>query len=90
LLYHHARSYDPAYTYDVNGNPTARLGWSLSWRVDNLPASVTVNGATESYDYDADGERLMRTEADGTPMLYCNEPPEKNRTRGALRGGQSA
>jgi len=36
-------------------------GRTFTWNADNLPATVTHGGVTESYTYDADGERVAKT-----------------------------
>ncbi len=54
------------FTYDANGNMLTggNLGGggtrSLSWNADNQPTVVTSGGVSESYAYDADGERIKR------------------------------
>ncbi|HEY3233053.1 MAG TPA: hypothetical protein VGJ87_27725, partial [Roseiflexaceae bacterium] len=47
-----------SYTYDANGNLTGGAGRTYSWTIDNLPASVSQTSGSESYSYDADGERV--------------------------------
>jgi YD repeat-containing protein len=49
------------YSYDLNGNLLSGGGRTFTWTPDNLPATVTKNGVTESYVYDADGERVAKT-----------------------------
>jgi YD repeat-containing protein len=49
-----------AYTYDANGNLTAGGGRTYTWNIDNLPASVSQTSGSESYTYDADGERIKK------------------------------
>ncbi len=56
------------FAYDANGNMTSSPATpfgdparSLSWNVENLPVSITSGGVTESYTYDADGERASRS-----------------------------
>jgi YD repeat-containing protein len=57
---HQARTVNgQAYTYDANGN---------LWNEERLPASVTSGGVTESYTYDADGERVTRTRSGVTTI----------------------
>ncbi|HEX8220462.1 MAG TPA: RHS repeat-associated core domain-containing protein [Chloroflexia bacterium] len=53
--------------YDANGNMTSSPATpfgdparTLSWNVENLPQSITSGAVTESYTYDADGERDSR------------------------------
>jgi RHS repeat-associated protein len=47
-----------SYAYDANGNLTGGSGRTYTWTVDNLPASVSQTSGSESYSYDADGERV--------------------------------
>ncbi len=55
------------FAYDANGNLTSSPATpfgdparTLSWNVENLPVSITSGAVTESYTYDADGERASR------------------------------
>jgi RHS repeat-associated protein len=59
-----------AYAYDANGNLTSGGGRTATWTADNLPATVTSGGVTESYSYDADGERVRRTAGTGTTLYF--------------------
>jgi uncharacterized protein RhaS with RHS repeats len=66
---HQARSVGgSAYAYDANGNLLSGGGRSYTWSADNLPSSVTSGGVSESYLYDADGERVAKT-VSGTPAV---------------------
>ena len=48
-------------TYDAIGNPlTYRDGMTMTWEGRQL-ATLTQNGVTTSYKYDADGLRLEKT-----------------------------
>jgi len=47
-----------SYCYDPNGNLTSGGRRSYSWTLDNLPSSVSQTSGSESYSYDADGERI--------------------------------
>jgi YD repeat-containing protein len=57
------------YTYDANGNLTSGGGRTYTWNDERLPASVASGGVTETYTYDADGERVTRTR-NGMTTLY--------------------
>jgi len=50
------------YTYDAAGNMTSGAGRTLTWNGDGLLASVTKNGVTSAFAYDADGARLQQIE----------------------------
>ena len=56
------------YCYDANGNMTSSsAGRSVTWNADNQPTSLTEGGATESYSYDGEGERVSRVS--GSPSV---------------------
>jgi YD repeat-containing protein len=57
------------YCYDLNGNMTSGAGRSYTWNTDNLPISISWTGGTESYNYDADGERVRKV-VGGTTTVY--------------------
>ena len=56
-------------SYDANGNQTSGPGRSVSWSAENMPTSATNAGVTESYTYNADGQRVTRT-ASGVTTVY--------------------
>ena len=60
-------------TYDEIGNPlTYRDGMTMTWTGRQL-TSLTQNGKTASYRYDADGLRLEKTAGGGTTQYqYVN------------------
>jgi YD repeat-containing protein len=69
---HQARTVNgQAYTYDANGNLLTGGGRTYTWNDERLPASVASGGVTESYTYDADGERVTRTRS-GTTTRYLD------------------
>ena len=47
-------------SYDNNGNLSSN-GRSHQWNADNQPTSISSGGTTESYVYDAEGQRVTRT-----------------------------
>ncbi|MFZ1753075.1 MAG: hypothetical protein WBO46_04000 [Caldilineaceae bacterium] len=56
----------PTTAYDANGNLTGAYsyGWnvaSYTWNAENRLAYAYRNGVTESYAYDADGNRIKKT-----------------------------
>jgi YD repeat-containing protein len=65
------------YSYDNNGNMTSRynplngLQQTLSWDHENHLSSVTASGLSESYLYDADGQRVKKT-SNGVVTYYPN------------------
>jgi YD repeat-containing protein len=58
-----------SYSYDPNGNLTSGGGRTLEWWSDNQPLSVTSGGVSESYTYDADGQRVTKVRA-GVTTVY--------------------
>lgn len=51
-----------SYAYDADGNMTSGGGRTYTWMAAGLPASVTQNGETTSWSYDADYNRVTQTE----------------------------
>jgi RHS repeat-associated protein len=69
-----------SFSYDLNGNQTSRLTSGVTDRTiaydnDNRPTSVTLGGATVTYLYGPDGERLKKQTASGT-TLYLGPDTE--------------
>ncbi|RKE05614.1 RHS repeat domain-containing protein [Catellatospora citrea] len=64
------------FTVDAAGNTTGRgvAGGeqTLNWDVEGELASVTAGSATTAFLADADGGRLLRTDADGSATLYLD------------------
>lgn len=46
-----------SYSYDSNGNMTAREAQTLAWDVENRLASVTQGGSTATFAYAGEGQR---------------------------------
>jgi RHS repeat-associated protein len=65
-----SRSPLPYQTSDANGNLLSGGNRTFTWNADNLPASVTSGGITESYTYDADGERVAKTVSGVTTVYF--------------------
>ena len=59
------------YTYDPDGNMMAGGGRSYTWTAANLPVSVTANGQTTGWTYDADRNRVTQTEP-GKTTVFLN------------------
>ncbi len=68
-----------SYTYDANGNMTARGNQTMTWDEENRLASITTGGVNTVFVYDGDGNRVKKTEGDQT-TLYINKYYEKNLT----------
>ena len=69
-----------SYAYDANGNMTTRGAQTISWNVDNQPA--TISGGT-SFVYDGDGNRVEETTG-GQTTVYINQYYQKNITTGVV------
>ena len=63
------------FTYDNNGNMTGSPTFAGSpsrtyvWTPQNLPSSITSGGVTETYDYNADDERIKKVRS-GSETYY--------------------
>ncbi|HZM81991.1 MAG TPA: RHS repeat-associated core domain-containing protein [Candidatus Limnocylindrales bacterium] len=62
-----------AYTWDGRGNLLSRGGQTFSWDVQGLLRSVTAPTGTTSFEYDANGQRLLRRAPNGLNTLYLGE-----------------
>ena len=71
-----------AYSYDNNGNLLSGGGRTYTWTPENLPATITSGGVTETYGYDADSERVTRT-VGGATTVYLGALIEQ--TGGAVK-----
>ncbi|MBK9943314.1 MAG: RHS repeat-associated core domain-containing protein [Kouleothrix sp.] len=71
-----------AYSYDANGNLLSG-GRSFTWDPENRPSQIVSGTVTETYAYDADGERISRTSA-GTTTIYLQGSWEET-TTGAVK-----
>jgi RHS repeat-associated protein len=69
-----------SYTYDANGNMTNRGIQTITWNVDNQPA--TISGGT-SFVYDGKGNRVEETTG-GQTTVYINQYYQKNITTGVV------
>jgi YD repeat-containing protein len=60
---------NPSYTYDANGNMLTGAGISATWTSFNMVASISRYGATDSFHYGPDNERIVQ-ESPTTLTLY--------------------
>ncbi|WGD40490.1 RHS repeat-associated core domain-containing protein [Streptomyces cathayae] len=78
------------FAYDEAGNTTARTGGArgqqLTWDAEGRLATVTENGKTTSYVYDAGGNRLIARNADGSATAYLPGGNELKATDGKVTG----
>jgi RHS repeat-associated protein len=58
------------YTWDGRGSLQSRGGETFSWDVQGLLRSVTGAQGTTSFEYDTDGQRLLRRTPDGRVTVY--------------------
>jgi RHS repeat-associated protein len=58
------------YGYDCNGNMISGGGRTYTWDYDNRPTSVTQGGATTSFVYDANGQRIKKTQGTNTNLYF--------------------
>ncbi|HCT78144.1 MAG TPA: hypothetical protein DGT23_16525 [Micromonosporaceae bacterium] len=73
-----------AYGYDAAGNTTSRGAQQLSWNEQGRLATVTDNGATTSFVYDAGGERLLRREPGAVTLYLGGQELRLDRASGAV------
>jgi RHS repeat-associated protein len=60
------------YTYDPNGNMETGAGRTIVSNYDNKPSSITIGGATTSFIYDYQGQRVKKISG-GLPTLYIGK-----------------
>ncbi len=69
------------FTYDANGNMTARAGAAITWSSNNLPASIAhSNGNSSQFSYGPDGNRWRQVARHGAvteTTIYAGEYFEK-------------
>jgi RHS repeat-associated protein len=69
------------YSYDERGRQETGGGRTTAWNDHDLPVSMTTNGVTRTFRYDAFGERAKRSEP-GSVVTYVGELYE-HRVEGA-------
>nr|BFE51098.1 hypothetical protein GCM10017745_45250 [Saccharothrix mutabilis subsp. capreolus] len=57
-----------AFDYDAEGNTVRRNGQTLNWDTEGHLDSVVEGAATTAFLYDADGDRLIRRDPEGTTL----------------------
>ncbi len=58
-----------SYCYDQNGNMrSGGTRTNMLWDAENRPTSITNSGVTETFSYDADGERINRASGGSTTV----------------------
>ncbi|HET7831443.1 MAG TPA: RHS repeat-associated core domain-containing protein [Gallionella sp.] len=61
--------FNPAFTYDANGNLTSGAGRSITWNSFNMPGQITFNFKTTSFWYSSEHERIKEHQADGSDVI---------------------
>ncbi|MEJ3748089.1 RHS repeat-associated core domain-containing protein [Actinomycetes bacterium KLBMP 9797] len=74
-----------SYGYDAAGNTVSRPGQTLTWSAEGRLAGVDAGGQATSFEYDADGARLIRRDPDGS-TLYLGDTEVRVDSAGAVRG----
>ncbi|WP_268872215.1 RHS repeat-associated core domain-containing protein [Kutzneria albida] len=78
------------YTYDSVGNTKTRTlpagSQTLSWDVENRPASVQTPAGTTTYVYDADGNELLRRDPTTTTLFLPGEELARTNSTGVITG----
>ena len=59
-------------TYDGSGNPLQYRGMTFTWQRGRQLQSVTKNGVTTTFQYDAQGRRISKTTGGTTTEYYYN------------------
>lgn len=79
------------FTYDDAGNTTKRVigtrTQELDWDIEGRLATFTGAGRTTSYAYDADGNRMITREADGSQTLTLPGDNELKVTKDGVKQG---
>ncbi|MGI5440440.1 RHS repeat-associated core domain-containing protein [Streptomyces shenzhenensis] len=79
-----------SFDYDAAGNTTQRTigatAQDLTWDGEGHLATLTENGKTASYQYDADGNRLITKDTDGTTLTLPGDNELKIKPDGTKEG----
>ncbi|WFE25309.1 polymorphic toxin-type HINT domain-containing protein [Solwaraspora sp. WMMD791] len=79
-----------SYEYDAAGNTTKRVRvgeeQDLVWNAEGRLESVTEDGKTTSFVYDADGGRLVRKDSDSITVYLPNMELKLNRSNSVVDG----
>ncbi|MCW3819641.1 RHS repeat protein [Micromonospora sp. DR5-3] len=74
------------YDYDAAGNTTIRPGQQLHWDLRGHLAKVTEAGGDTEYLYDADGNRLIRSDPTGRTLYLDGQELRMDAATGQLTG----
>ncbi|MFB6726295.1 RHS repeat-associated core domain-containing protein [Kribbella sp. NPDC056345] len=75
---------ESTFRYDAAGNTTGRNDQQLDWDIDGRLTAVSEGGQTTRFQYSAEGERLVRSDADTATVYLPGQELELDRTTGAL------
>jgi RHS repeat-associated protein len=85
-----AASRTDSYGYDPTGDTTSRVtaagNQSLTWDAEGKLATSTIAGASTSFLYDPDGDRLLRRDPKSTTLYVGDDEITLDRTSGSLSG----
>ncbi|MBI4754219.1 MAG: hypothetical protein HY778_02085 [Betaproteobacteria bacterium] len=63
---------DPSYQYDANGNLTAGAGRNISYTSYNLPATLARSGASLTWTYGPEHQRVRQVASDGATTIFVH------------------
>lgn len=72
------------YTYDAAGNTVGRPGQVLAWNAEGRLARVDAGGQVTTFEYDADGDRLLRHDPEADTLYLGDTEVRLDRATGAL------
>ncbi|PZG02368.1 hypothetical protein C1I99_02610, partial [Micromonospora deserti] len=74
------------YTYDAAGNTVTRPGQTLTWTAEGRFAGLDAGGKVTTFEYDADGERLIRRDPAGSTLYLGDTELRLEAATGAVTG----
>jgi RHS repeat-associated protein len=74
------------YGYDAAGNTVARPGQTLTWTAEGRFAGVDAGGEVTTFEYGADGERLIRRDPDGRTLYLGDTELRLDSATGSVTG----
>jgi RHS repeat-associated protein len=85
-----AGTHTDSYGYDSAGDTTSRSlaagNQGLTWDAEGHLATATISGQTTTYVYDADGNRLVERDPNGTTVYFGAEELRWNKSTNAVTG----
>ncbi|QDY79426.1 RHS repeat-associated core domain-containing protein [Streptomyces qinzhouensis] len=74
------------YGYDAAGNTTTRPGQTLTWNPEGRLAQIAAGPVTTGFEYDADGNRLLRRDPGATTLYLGDTELRLTTATGAVTG----